>query len=844
MEKLVLLDSNSLVNRAFYALPPLTDSKGRVTNAVYGFASMLNRIIKELKPTHMVCAFDRKEPTFRHKKYKDYKGTRKGMPEDLASQMPLLKDLLKEMGIQIIELAGYEADDIIGTLSKKVEFETVIISGDKDNLQLVSDTTQVWYTKRGITDIVEYDLLTMKNEGLTPRYIIEAKGLMGDSSDNIPGVPGVGKKTAEKLLTAYGNLEGVYEHIDEQKGKLKERLIENKDLAFLSRELGIIDTDIPLDFKVEDLKFFYPFKSTVLDMMNELGFKTLVPRFKFEEAVNTVEYSSQTIEVEDEKTLVQLIKKIKLHQLMSIEIGKDIHLAYNDKAEYIIRPANDLLSSGLSYDEILRHLAEVLDSKEIKKITFDYKDLKHKLSGNLNGLYHDLMIKSYVSDGGQVYKDLHALLTFYGFSGDSPALEMILLSDILETKLNDTNTCHIYYDIEMPLIEVLYDMEMSGFNIDRNILEDLSSHFKAEIERLANDIYQFTAQPFNINSSRQLNDVFFNQLHLPAIKKNKTGYSLSADILEQMIDMHPIVELVLNYRKLSKLQSTYIDGLRNQIDSVGKVHTVFKQANTSTGRLSSTEPNLHNIPIRDEVGKEIRKMFVAGKDRTLVCADYSQIELRLLAHMSEDEKLIASYKGGIDIHRLTATEVFNVSPLEVTPNMRRTAKAVNFGIVYGISSFGLSQSIKISVKEAKDYIDKYFETYPKVKFYMDSNVQKAKDLGYVVSLSGRVRNIPELKSPNYNIRSFGERVAMNSPLQGGGADIIKIAMINLHKRMKKAGLKSEMILQIHDELIIDALNSELDMVKTMLVEEMENAVELKVPLIADMATGANWYEAK
>ena len=842
MNKLVLLDSNSLINRAFYALPALTDTKGRITNAVYGFSSMLVRIIKELNPTHLVATFDLKAPTFRHKMYSEYKGTRKPMPLELVSQLPLLKDLLRAMNIAIVEIEGYEADDIIGTLARKTPFDTVVVSGDKDTLQLVGDTTRVWLTKKGISNVEEYDLISLKAQNMTPNKVIELKSLMGDASDNIPGVSGVGEKTAMTLLDKYETLDNIYAHIDEINGKLKENLIVNKDMAYLSRKLATIDEDIPIDCDLTKLVFKYPFKPAVREMLIDYELKTLIPRFQYDEKIEQKLTEAKKIQIETIAQITSLSNSIKVAGIMAINIDSDFHIAYNTDTEYVISPSNDLLGT-INYDDVIRSLKSVLYNAEIKKVVFDYKALKQRLNGEISGLSDDIMLKAYVANAGTSYNNVIDLLSSNGMNGEMLAVEMLEINNELEIKLEDTNTTDLYNNIEMPLIHVLYEMEKTGFKVNKAVLEELADKFTSELNELTKKIYEYSGKHFNINSGRQLGDILFNDLNLPSIKKNKTGFSLSGDILIKMHNMHPIIDLIIKYRHLTKLLATYIDGTRSQISSDGNVHTIFKQASTSTGRLSSTEPNMQNIPIRDEIGREIRRMFIASPGNVLICADYSQIELRLLAHFSGDEKLVKSYINGEDIHARTAAEILDVNINEVTSDMRRKAKAVNFGIIFGISSYGLSENVDISVKAAKEYIDKYFKTYPTVKEYMDRNIAIAKETGRIKTITGRLRNIPELLSDNFNVRSFGERAAMNMPLQGSAADLIKIAMINVYKALNKEQLKSKLILQIHDELIVDTLASEEEAVRRILTDEMEGAVALRVPLVVDISTGFSLYEA-
>lgn len=843
MKKLVLLDSNSLINRAFFALPPMSDDKGRLTHAVYGFVSMLIRIIKELKPTHMVAAFDLPAPTFRHEKFQDYKATRKPMPDELGSQLPILKDLLTLMNIAIAELEGYEADDIIGTLAKKTPFDTVVVSGDKDTLQLVGETTRVWLTRKGISNVDEYDLISLNAEGFTPEKIIELKSLMGDASDNIPGVRGVGEKTAMMLLDKYCTLDNIYENIDEIKGKLKENLINNKDMAYLSKELATIDDDAPIDCDIDKLVFRYPFSKDVKEMLYGLGMRSLIGRLDFAETVEKVETQAELIKVTKIEQLKGLNDSLIKARIMAINLDTDIHIAYNTKTEYVISPSDDLLGD-FSYDEIINTLKGALTDQEVRKIAFDYKSLKQRLNGNIRGLYQDIMLKYYVANAGTGAASVKELFEAYGMNGEFSAVELLKIHEDLEKKLEETGTADLYYNIEIPLIPILYEMERTGFTVDKSILEELAGNYSCLLSELTEQIYAYSGKEFNINSSRQLGDVLFNTLDLPQLKKNKTGYSLSYDVLVKMRKMHPVIDLIIKYRHIFKLLSTYIEGFRFQIGTDGRIHTVFKQAVTSTGRLSSTEPNLQTIPIKDEMGREIQKMFVGSKGNILTCADYSQIELRLLAHFSGDDKLIISYINGEDIHRRTAAEILNVPIDKVTTDMRRKAKAVNFGIIYGISPYGLSENIDIPVKAAKEYIERYFQSYPKVRDYMDKNIEIAKTTGRIKTITGRIRNIPELNSSNYNIRSFGERAAMNMPLQGSAADIIKIAMINVSRALIKNNMKSRLILQIHDELVVDTAIEEKDQVRQILKEEMESAVALRVPLVVDISSGVNLFEAK
>lgn len=864
MSKIILLDSNSLINRAFYALPPLENKKGVFTNAIFGYLSMLARLIVDHKPTHICAVFDLKAPTFRHKRYDLYKATRKSMPEELRSQMPILKELLRELGITICEKEGYEADDIIGTIAKKYEIDTIIVSGDRDVLQLVDENTTVFNTKRGVTDIKVYDLSALEEENLTPYKVIEYKALAGDSSDNIPGCPGVGEKTAFNLLDTYGGLDGIYQNIEAIKGKLGERLRLNMEQVYLSKELATIFTEVPLEITLEDLSFD---KNNISDdffaHLKELECLKLIPRFDFNKRFDGVEPSKisiakpvkklgeESLPFEDEKveTKVVSIKDIAIlekylglcNDKIAIDIGNSISFALTNDTEYQIVCAQTLLDDGVNFDQAIDCFRKVFESETITKVMFDVKDKMHFLKQygiKIAEPYEDILLKSYLSNSNYTYKSVDDMLSANNYTHNASGI--LSYNDSLDKEIKSKGLTSLYYDVELPLIKVLFEIETNGFTVDLSVLEQLSQKYNEEIKSLTNDIYQLTGETFNINSNQQLGEILFEKLGLPHGKKTKTGYSVAAEILEELD--HPVVTLLLRYRQIKKLQSTYIDGMRSVINKqTGKVHTIFKQCLTSTGRLSSTEPNLQNIPIRTEEGREIRRMFVASNGNLLVSADYSQIELRLLAHYSEDPVLVDAYNNGEDIHALTASKIHDVDISEVTKGMRRSAKAVNFGIIYGISAFGLAKNIGIRPYEAKEFVEKYFATYPSVKNYMEGNAVFAEENGYVKTLAGRIRYFPEFRSPNRNIREFGKRAAMNMPLQGSAADIMKIAMIKVYNALKENNCKAKIILQVHDELVIDCPKDEVELVKKLLVENMQNAVELKVPLIADAKEGATWY---
>ena len=842
MNKLVLIDGNSLINRAYYAMPKLLNKKGQSTGAVYGFLSMLNKLIEEVEPSHIAVAFDLKAPTFRHKMYKDYKAGRHPMPEDLVEQMPLLKEVLTVLNIKICELKGYEADDILGTLSKRFSDYCYIISGDKDILQLVSDTTEVWLAKKGITDMDKVSLKSMTEANFTPQKVIEYKGLAGDSSDNIKGVKGVGEKTARTLLEKYGSIDGIYEHIDEIKGKVQQNLIEDKESAYFSKELATIFTEVPLDCTIDDCKFVYPFNSVQMEKLNELEFTSLISRFKFEE--NVVIQEQKQVEVQTIENIEDLQKVLsKIGDCIAINFEKDITFSLDSESCYNILIQENLFSEGLTFDEAVAILKPILENNNIKKIVFDCKKLMHNLSLydiKINN-YFDLLLAGYIIKSKN-FASMDELFSDYNFINYNSATAFSLYNKEMEDLQNE-NLMSLYNDIEMPVEKILYMMEKQGVTVDIDILNKLGKQFLAELNELTTSIYDLAGESFNINSTKQLGEILFVKLGLKSSKKTKTGYSTNEEVLQKLIDKHPIIELILRYRKLSKLNSTYIEGIRGLVDN-SKIHTTYEQTVTKTGRLSSTNPNLQNIPARDSEGSKIREMFVASKGNVLISADYSQIELRLLAHCSGDENLIKAYNKEADIHAKTASEIFGVNIQDVTSEMRRSAKAVNFGIIYGISGFGLATNLSVPVYVAQQYIDRYFLTYPKVKEYMEHNVEFAKENGYVLTLFNRRRYIAEIMSKNYQIRSFGERAAMNMPLQGSAADLIKMAMINVYNRLEKEKLNAKLILQIHDELIIDTPQEEVDKVRQILKEEMEGVAELKVPLIVDIGEGKTWLDCK
>lgn len=847
-QTLLAVDGNSLMHRAFYALPLLTNKDGEYTNAVYGFFSMLISAVQTLNPTHVAIAFDMKGKTFRHDVFAEYKGTRKPTPDELIPQFPLLKDAISAIGITLLEKEGYEADDLLGLLSKQAggkDMDAVLLTGDKDIFQLVSDSCRVMLTKKGVSelDIVDRKRLKEMYE-LIPSQIVDLKGFMGDSSDNIPGVPGVGEKTALKLLHAYHDMDGVFAHIDEISGKLKEKLMDNKQKAYMSRELATIETNVPCDISVDAMAFEGFASSNIAPVFEKLGFTSLLKRIGQEkEAAKPVEQ----ITIDNMTDLNRIMLGIRQAEYIALTFGDDITLADEADSEYVIKAEHSLLNMDFSRDMVMQVLAPVLADVNINKVVHDAKQIDGIVSEygvSLGGVLFDTKLAEYVIDPGTSKFDLENMCKKYTVSGNAAAL--MQLYPLQKKRMERSNLLSIYRDIEAPLTGVLLDMEKTGFRIDLELLDTFSCDLKNRIADITSRIYELCGfDDFNINSTKQLGTVLFERLGLPAAKKTKTGYSTDIEVLEKLSGKHPVIEHIIEYRRLTKLNSTYIDGLKKIADARGFVHTTFVQISTVTGRISSKEPNLQNIPIRTQEGREIRRLFVPSDEtRNLVTADYSQIELRILAAISGDSVMQHAFASGTDIHTRTASEVFGVPPDEVTADMRRNAKAVNFGIVYGISDFGLARNLGISVKKAGSYIERYFQRFSGVKQYMDSIKQRAKDAGFVTTLLGRRRYLPELRSRNYNIRSFGERAALNTPIQGTAADIIKLAMIDVWQKLKDGGYKSRLILQVHDELIIDAVPDEIDAVKKLLKDSMENAYKLDVSLIAEVGVGDNWLNAK
>lgn len=898
-KKLVLIDGHSILNRAFFGLPDLTNSQGVHTNAVYGFLNIMFKILEEEKPDYLTVAFDVHAPTFRHKMFEEYKGTRKPMADELRQQVPLIKEMLKAMGIIIVEKEGYEADDILGTLSVKAEKEgmdVAVISGDRDLLQLATEHVMIRIpkTKKTGTEIENYladDVV--EKYGVTPKEFIDVKALQGDTADNIPGVPGIGEKTAGALIAKYHSIEAVHEDAPNVKPpRASKNIVEFWDQAVMSKELATIITDAPVDYEFKDAQIDgidSLYTEEAFMMCKRLEFKNLLPRFDVQAPKNNVEENFKVIS--DQKSLDDIIKRAsKKDVAFSIIPGKpggedtDGQLSLFEQND-----TNDYIALVLVFSE-----EDIYFIKTGKEITSDYLnkqlealDANTWISPDLKKNLHLMKAGGFTPDERKKYFDmtvaaylLNPLLGDYPYDGVAKDYLSIVLSskkdylgkltceqmikedekkvvdyacyeayiawkskEILESNLKEKGMYELYENIEMPLVFVLYDMEKEGIRADGDKLKEYSRELAVSINKIEKRIYEEAGEEFNINSPKQLGIVLFEKLQLPNEKKTKTGYSTSAEVLDKLAPDHPIVADVLEYRQLSKLKSTYADGLINFIEQDGKIHTTFNQTITATGRLSSTDPNLQNIPIRIELGKLIRKVFLPEQGHLFVDSDYSQIELRVLAHLSDDEKLIEAFKNGQDIHRSTASLVFDTPFDEVTDIQRRNAKAVNFGIVYGISAFGLANDLNIGRKEAQAYIDSYFEKYPKIKAFLDKTVAEAKEKGYIKTMFGRIRPIPELSSSNFMQRQFGERVAMNSPIQGTAADIIKIAMIRVHDRLLKENLKSKLILQVHDELLIETAEDEKEYVIELLEEEMHKAADLKVSMEVGTECGYDWYDA-
>ncbi len=845
MEKLILIDGNSLLNRAFYAMRLFTTKDGLPTNGVFGFVKLIFKIIDDEKPEYFAVAFDVHAPTFRHKMYTQYKGTRKPMPEELVKQVPVLKQLLKLMGIRTIELSGYEADDVIGTVSRKFdEVQTLIYTGDRDAYQLVKENVCVCFTKRGVSDL---DRLTDKNfrdlVGLEPWQIVEEKALMGDSSDNIPGVHGIGGKTALELLQKYESVDGVYAHLAELTASLQKKLTAGKESAELSRTLARIDTNVPLTLSLENCRLTVPFPKEARDEFLRLEFRSLVDSRFFVADQNS---GVPITEVNNINEWIALCEKAKE---FSVCVKNGVWHVCTNGNEYLLRIRENFLTPGLFQEDFKRALCELFQAGRTA-VSADIKTLIHRLDElniEFNCNAEDLGLLRYLLDSNNRPIDEDELVKDYSLPKDNLAYAVKLAYGTLSRKISENaNEQKLYRELELPLAFILLDVERTGVCVDADKFPSFSEKYNAELETLSEEIFRLAGERFNLNSPFQLSDILFGKLGIESkgIKKShRGGFSTSAEVLEKLSEEYEIAKKILRYREVQKLLSTYIDGIRPLISN-GKIHTTYNQTIATTGRLSSANPNLQNIPVRTDEGRELRKLFVAEKGNMLVDADYSQIELRLLAHFSGCKALCEAYRNGEDVHAATASHIFGVPLKEVTPSLRRRAKTINFGIVYGMSRFGLAKDIGCSPTEAQEYLDKYFSTHREVKDFMDETVRRAKEEGYITTILGRRRFIPELQSSNYNLRSFGERAAMNMPLQGSAADIIKIAMIRVADRLKTEKLSAKMVLQVHDELLLDSPESELDRAAKILKEEMESALKLNVPLIAEVSVGRSWYDAK
>lgn len=854
--RLLVIDGNSILNRAFYGIKLLTTKDGRFTNGIYGFMNIFHRLLEDCTPDRVAIAFDLKAPTFRHKMYTEYKAGRKGMPDELREQMPVLKELLSLMGYKVVEKEGWEADDILGTLSVQTGEgdKCFIATGDRDSLQLVSENTTVLLasTKMGRTQTVAYDVDKIKEEyGVTPKQMIEIKALQGDSSDSIPGVAGVGPKTAGELIQKYGNIEYIYNNLDtlDIKPKLREKLQTDKDNAFLSHKLGTIALDAPID---TDMDVYAPTAGdagAATRLLASLEMFKMIETFNLD-AVPTVMPEKETVKIK--VNYVDELSEIKLGDTVCFipvyDDGEVVRVAFMTDDGVFVTENNSFVFAS--------QLAEMLADENTHKITYDIKPLyswAFARGTEINGKVSDIMIAGYILNPSA--SDYHPSRMVQEYGGvlpeidveDTVALECASLDvawEKVSAELSDNGQLDLMYNIEMPLAKVLSSMEVTGFLVDSQSIEEYGAVLETQISGLVEKIYNLAGEQFNINSPKQLGTVLFEKLGLPAKKKTKSGYSTNADVLEELAEDYPIVALVLEYRTLAKLKSTYCDGLKKCVAPDGRIHSTLNQTETRTGRISSTEPNLQNIPVRSEVGRELRKFFVAKDGCVLVDADYSQIELRVLAHIADDERMLSAFNDGDDIHTITASQVFNMPIEAVTPLMRTRAKAVNFGIVYGIGAFSLAKDIGVSRAEADRYIKGYLNKFSGVDSYMHKVIADAKQNGYVSTLFGRRRYLPELTASNAMLRNFGERVARNMPIQGTAADIIKIAMIKVFERMKKENLKARLIMQVHDELIVEAPESEAETVCRIVKEEMENATEMKVRLTADVSSGKSWYEAK
>ena len=892
MEKLVLIDGNSIMNRAFYGImgsKMLTTKDGKYTNAVYGFLAILFKILEDVQPQYIAVAFDLKGPTKRHELYDGYKANRHGMPEELAEQMPVIKDILKAMNIDIIEKQGYEGDDILGTLAKygeKQGLEVTILSGDRDTFQLASDniTIRIPRTKGGKTETEDYNRTKILEEyGLEPEQLIEVKALQGDTSDNIPGVPGVGPKTAISLIQKYHTVKELYEKIesgeDDLKGKQKENIINNKDKAELSRTLGEIDTQVPLEDTLEEIRVEEWDRPKVLEIFEELRFNRYIERFNLKNEIQPKKEEKHELEIIDISEIPNLNKK--LYYYLSCKENTDKELIIKEEITGISIFIENKIYYIAKSEKFEQQLKEIFEDDKIEKYGYDMaRDyiLLKQIGITMKNMVYDAKVATYILNPTSKYtmdvlardyleidndeylqnKDEKEIGTQTSLFDDSSKVEdsqkiknclyvkeIYKLTEVTLQKLKEIDAIDLFNNIDMPTVEVLAEMQWNGMNVDLKELEQYGDQLKERLEILTQEVYQLCGEEFNINSTKQLGEILFEKLKLPVIKKTKSGYSTDVDVLEKLREEHPVIERLLEYRQLMKLNSTYVEGMKPYINPKTKrIHSFFHQTITATGRISSTEPNLQNIPTRFELGKKLRKVFKPAEGNLYIDADYSQIELRVLAHISNDEHMVQAFNNGEDIHKQAASKVFNTPIDEVTKEQRSNAKAVNFGIVYGISDFGLGEQLGISRKKAKQYIEQYLEQYSGIKKFMDDIVEQAKEKGYVETLFKRRRYIPELKSNNYMVRQFGQRVAMNTPIQGTAADIMKIAMINVLKEIKSKNMKSKIVLQVHDEMMIEAPLEELDNITVILKNCMENAIKLNVPLIAEVSEASNWYDCK
>ena len=876
-KKVMLIDGSSLIFRAFFALPNLTNSDGVMTNGVYGFLTMYFRAVEEYKPDYILVAFDKKTKTFRHKEFEDYKANRDKAPNELNYQFGILKDILDSLNVKYLDIDGYEADDIVGTFSKIAkdeDLETVIITGDKDYFQLVNDKVVVFLTRKGISQMEEITVKSIEDDyGLSPKQLIDVKGLMGDKSDNIPGVDGIGEKTAIKFIKKYGSMEGLYENLDDIAGKkTKENLENSKAIAFLSKKIGTIVTNAPVRMDISDLKIKEPDLDSLREKFSKYNFNKFMEKFEngSEEKKEDLDFSFAF----DDFSLIKDIENEKFFYFKSLYYGEN-YIHSNAYKIGIKTPSSKTYIYDAN-DEFVKNFKKYFEDDKVKKVSFDIKEdivLFDKLGIELSFPYDDTMLMYYLIDPSRSSYDLktfsqaflkYEVLNEEDLLGkgkskksykdlDSSSLGKYLSSivnaiedslDILIEKLKELSMYDLYKDCEIKLSKVLAEMEITGFVCDKNELEKIKDEVSIELTDLEKIIYELSGSEFNINSTKQLSKILFEDLKLPVIKKTKTGYSTNAQVLEKLRDKHPIIKKIERYREMYKLKSTYLESLEECIDEDGRIRSTFKQNVTATGRLSSTEPNLQNLPIRTEEGRKIRKAFKADEKKILIDADYSQIELRVLAHLANDKKMQEAFSNNIDIHTKTASEVFATPIEEVTKLQRSEAKAVNFGIIYGISDYGLSQNLNIPRKRAKEYIENYLNTYPEIKKYMKDIVKKAKEDGYVNTIFNRRRYVPEINSKNFNVRSFGERVALNTPIQGSAADIIKFAMINSYENLKKAKIDAKIVLQIHDEIIIEASKKDLEKAKEILKSSMQEAVKLRVPLLVDIDSGDSMYESK